>query len=326
MKRFLISNVLLLLSYYPLAHPGIGIVKDSKGNIFYTDLKRVWKIAPDGNKTIVVKGVHTHELFIDEQDNLYGEHLWYNGGLKDTWGHYAWCLKNSGELVKEIEPTEGFLTNYSFVRDSAGNMYWVERFTTSKIMKKNKKGEVIKVIEGKFGFIGWLFATKNGTVYFTENNKLRSSSPTGKLETVAENIGSRSTEFTMMGRNYDSYGIWTDAAENVYLAMPDSKSVIRISSSGKPETILSSNSSWPITSGLFDNAGNMWVLENSSTNEVRVRKIGQQPLATTNTATSSLSQAHLLITILTGAVVVILFLTTRMILSKRKNKTIQLSF
>jgi hypothetical protein len=324
-KIFLICTLLLFFSI-AFAHPGIGLVKDSKGNIFYTDLEQVWKIRPDGDKTIVVKGVHTHELYIDEQDNLYGEHLWYNGEAKDTWGHYAWCLKNNGELVKEIEPTAGFLTNYSFVRDSSGNMYWVERFTTSRIMKKNKTGEVTKIIEGKFGFIGWLFGTRNGTLYFTENNKLHRLSPNSRLETIAENIGCRSTDFTVMGRNYDSYGIWTDAADNVYLAMPDARKVIRISSDGKPETILNSNSSWMITSGLFDNAGNMWVLENSVTNEVRVRKIDQQNLAENNAGTGTMSQAHLRITIFVAAAVVILFFITRLVLNKRKHKTIQFSF
>ena len=241
MKKLLISHFLFLISLVIAAHPGIGIVKDSKGNIYYTDLKQIWKISLDGNKTAVVPGVHTHELYIDEQDNLYGEHLWYNGESKNTWGHYAWCLKNNGELVKEINPTEGFLTNYSFVRDAAGNMYWVERFTTSRIMKKSKGGEITKIAEGKFGFIGWLFAAKNGSLYFTENNMLHKLSHDDKsdsyrMETLARNLGSRSADFNVMGRNYTSYGIWTDAAENIYLAMIDSKKVIRIGADGKPET------------------------------------------------------------------------------------------
>ena len=325
-KKIFLTGSFLLIFCLVFAHPGIGIVKDSKGNIFYTDLKQVWKIDPSGTKTIAVKGVHTHELYIDDQDNLYGEHLWYNGEAKDTWGHYAWRLKNNGELVKEIEPTAGFLTNYSFVRDSSGNMYWVERFTTSRIMKKTKTGELTKLIEGKFGFIGWLFSTKNGTLYFTESNKLHRLLPNGQLETVAENIGSRSTDFTIMGRNYDSYGIWTDNADNVYLAMMDSRKVVRISSDGKPETIISSNSSWMITGGMFDDSGNMWVLENSVTNEVRVRKIDLQSLAASDTGSSKISQTHLLITIFIAVAIVVLFLIARMLLNKRKNKAIQLSF
>ena len=275
MKKYLVSCCLLLVFSTITAHPGIGIVKDSKGNIYYTDLKQVWRISSDGSKTVVVTGVHSHELYIDAQDHLYGQHLWYNGEAQNTWGHYAWCLKSNSELVKEIMPTEGFLTNYSFVRDSAGNMYWVERFTVSKIMKKSKRGEITKIAEGKFGFIGWLFAAKNGSIYFTENNKLHKlctrydgKSDNYRVETLAKNIERRSAVFTVMGHNYDSYGIWTDAAENIYLAMINSKKITRIATDGKTETILSTNSLWTVCSGVFDNNGNMWVLENSPTNEV----------------------------------------------------------
>lgn len=320
MKNFLVSIFLFLVSFAIAAHPGIGIVKDSKGNIYYTDLKQVWKISLDGSKTTVVKGVHTHELYMDEDNNLYGEHLWYNGEREDTWGHYVWCLKNNGELVKEIQPTKGFLTNYSFARDSVGNMYWVERFTTSRIMKKSKSGEVAKVIEGKFGFIGWLACAKDGSLYFTENNKLHRLSPNGQLKTLAVNIGSKSTDFSMMGRNYDSYGIWTDAADNIYLAMIDSKKVIRIGKEGKAETVINTNSTWTICSGLFDNNGDLWVLENSATNQVRARKIVKVQLANGKTASASTIEPHLLITIFTAAAVVLLFFVAKMILTKRKQR------
>ena len=320
MKKKIIFYLLFLISNFSQAHPGIGIVKDSKGNIYYTDLKQVWKISLDGNKTAVVTGVHTHELYIDQQDNLYGEHLWYNGESVNTWGYYVWCLKNIGELVKEINPTEGLLTNYSFARDSMGNMYWVERFTTSRIMKKNKSGEIIKLTEGKFGFIGWLICTKNGTLYFTESNKLHRILPGGKLETLADNVGSKSTDFSVMGHNYDSYGIWTDAADNVYLAMIDSKKVVRINADGKPETVLGTNSLWTVCSGIFDNDGNMWVLENSMTNEVRARKINKEDLEHNNIANDFTGQTHIFITIATGVAIIILFLLLKMILNKRRNK------
>jgi len=323
MKKLLVISYWLLVYSSLNAHPGIGIVKDSKGNIYYTDLKQVWKISSEGSKTKVVTGVHTHELYIDERDNLYGEHLWYNGEAQNTWGHYAWCLKSNGEWVKEIKPTGGFLTNYSFVRDTAGNMYWVERFTISRIMKKSKRGEITKIAEGKFGFIGWLFASKNGSLYFTENNKLHKLSPDGRsgryhIETLAENIGSRSADFTVMGHNYDSYGIWTDASENIYLAMIDSKKVIRIGADGKAEAIFGTNSLWTVCSGLFDDYGNMWVLENSLTNEVRARKITKQESG--NIPIDSTKGSHLVITIVTGLAIVLLFFVAKFILVKRRQR------
>ena len=324
MKSFLFFTLLFLVCPGITAHPGIGIVKDSKGNIYYTDLKQVWKISFDGTGTAVVKNVHTHELYMDEQDNLYGEHLWYNGESLDTWGHYAWCLKNNGELVKEIKPAEGFLTNHSFVRDTAGNMYWVERFTTSRIMKKSRNGEITKLIEGKFGFIGWLFASKNGSLYFTENNKLHrlsdGKSDSYRMETLAENIGNRSAGFTMMGRNYDSYGIWTDTTENIYLAMIKAKKVIRIGRDGKSETVFNSGSLWTVCSGLFDDYGNMWVLENSPINEVRARKIDKQELFGDNASNGPVSGQHLLMIIFTVLAIGGLFLTIKFIMVPRKQR------
>ncbi|TAL44944.1 MAG: hypothetical protein EPN92_08110, partial [Chitinophagaceae bacterium] len=302
MKKILISCFTLLVSCFVLAHPGIGIVTDSKGNIYYTDLKYVWKVTPDGKKSAVVSNVHTHELYMDAENNLYGEHLWYNGEKLNTWGHYVWCLKNTGELVKETEPTEGFLDNYSFVRDSAGNMYWVERFTVTRFMKKSPDGKVTKLAEGKFGFIGWIYATANGNIYFTESNKLQKLTPDGKLIVLADNLGSKSTDFSVMGHNYSSYGIWTDAADNIYIAMIDAKKVIRICPDGKAKNISGSNSLWTACSGLFDNDGNLWLLENSMTNEVRVRKISKEKLTGSGEPASQFTgRTHLLITTLTGA-------------------------
>ncbi|MDP9229560.1 MAG: hypothetical protein M3O67_02675 [Bacteroidota bacterium] len=52
---FLFLVMFLLFISHLFAHPGIGIVKDSKGNIYYTDLKHVWKISTDGNRTVVVR-------------------------------------------------------------------------------------------------------------------------------------------------------------------------------------------------------------------------------------------------------------------------------
>src|SRR5262245_46318780 len=84
--------LLLLLPLPAVAHPGVGIVQDARGNIFYTDLTQVWKISPDGRKTVAVPNVHTHELSLDMAGNLYGEHLWFDGATS-KWRHRVWMMR-----------------------------------------------------------------------------------------------------------------------------------------------------------------------------------------------------------------------------------------
>ena len=35
---------------------------------------------------MVIPNVHTHELYLDIGDTLYGEHLWYEGDRTGKWG------------------------------------------------------------------------------------------------------------------------------------------------------------------------------------------------------------------------------------------------
>ena len=100
--------------------------------------------------------------------------------------------------------------------------------------------------------------------------------------------------------------------------MLDSKKVIRIGADGKREIIFNTNSVWTVCSGTFDNNGDMWVLENSPTNEVRARKIHKQELAKGNIGITPATKPHILITIFTGMAIIVLFFSTRFILARRK--------
>src|SRR5262245_11944156 len=136
MWKLLSPLILLLCVVTAPGHPGVGIVQDSRGNVFFTDTKQVWKITPDGKKSVAVAGVHTHELCLDAKDNLYGEHLWYEGDAIKKWGHRIWCRKPDG-IVSDVFPArEGFLKDYSFVRDRADNMYWADRGQVTVIKKR----------------------------------------------------------------------------------------------------------------------------------------------------------------------------------------------
>ena len=103
--RSIAAFALAALFVPPLAgaHPGVGIVVDSRGNVFYTDLKNVWRVAPDGGRSIAVANVHSHELYLDAADNLYGEHLWYDGEKSNRWGHRVWRRSPDGQVTDIIK-------------------------------------------------------------------------------------------------------------------------------------------------------------------------------------------------------------------------------
>ncbi len=149
------------------AHPAVSVVIDSRGNVYYSDLKQVWRVAPDGKRNVAVPNVHTHELYLDAQDDLFGEHLWYEGERIDKWGHYVWKRSPDGKVSIVIPQREGFLRNYSFVRDRAGSMYFANDGRT-EILRRAPNGRVSVHARG-FRDIRWMHATPGGTVFLVDD-------------------------------------------------------------------------------------------------------------------------------------------------------------
>ena len=268
----------LFLASITWSHPGVGIVKDSKGNIYYTDLKQVWKIGRDGSRKIVVTGVHTHELYMDAKDQLYGEHLWYNGEELDTWGSYAWCLQPNGKLDTVVAIHEGFLEHYSFNRDMHGNQYWVERGPVSRIMKKMVTGNISVLTAGSFKDIRWIHVSPEGMIYFIDLLDPYSIDSNGKPVLLVKDLAKKPGPLSMHSERHSIFGLWTDHNKNLYAAIYSSKTVKKIDHEGKVSDLLYTSAAWSPTGGLFDDEGNLWLMEYNTANEVRVRKLTKKDL------------------------------------------------
>lgn len=260
----------MLLAQSALAHPGIGIVMDSRGNVFYTDLKQVWKIAPDGHKTLAVRSVHTHELYLDEHDNLYGEHLWYNGERLDTWGHCVWKYSVNGPFEKIIPDRAGYLTDFSFVHDDAGNWYRVDRDRECQtIYRTSRTGPEELHTRECFSKIGWLRITREGDLIFIQDHhRLRKMDKSGK----SKSVGFIASKGTM--------GLWDDAAGNIYTATYDDRTVRRFALDGQATEVYKTNLPWAPTGGLVAPNGDLWLLETNRQNEVRVERISKNGVKT----------------------------------------------
>jgi hypothetical protein len=259
---FILCNALAVL-----AHPSVGVVIDSHGNVYYSDLAQVWRIEPDGTKSVVVPNVHTHELYLDAQDSLYGEHLWYEGERVDKWGHYVWKRAPEGAISMVIPRTEGFLDNYSFARDQAGTMYFAAepaKPLRTELRWRTAAGKVSPMARG-FRDIRWIHATPAGTVFLIDDGDIVRVKG-GRVDRLATKLAPRGERHALMG-------LWSDGAENVYVADSANREVKRITPEGRVTTFARSRFPWTPTGGTFAKNGDLWLLEWSVMNGVRVRKV-----------------------------------------------------
>jgi hypothetical protein len=271
--------ILFLVNTLPShAHPGIGIVMDSKGNIYYTDLNHVWKLTPQGKKSIAVSNVHTHELYIDANDNLYGEHLWYEGKAIDRWGHRVWRLAADGTLADIVPARNGFREDYGdffFVRDGRGNMYWADRGDTTAIRKRSPEGITSIVAKAKFRDVRWMTVTPEGTVYLIDLYDLVRIMPDGSIHTVATGLAGWNLSRLSGPDRHAVMGLWTDTEGNVYAAVYAERVVKRMGADGRLEVVARCDFPWSPTGGIIGPDGDLWLLEYSITNAARVRRIGK---------------------------------------------------
>lgn len=279
MKKLLFI-IYILTSANAQAHPGIGIVTNSKGEIFYSDLFRIWKVSADGkNKTVVVPNVHTHELYMDKQDNLYGENLWYEGEATDKWGHFVWKYDANGKFTKVIPNTEGFLSNYSFTRDAQGNMYWIERGKKESILMKRSLDSKVSIVQTiKTTDVRWQYCQDDGTFFYIDDNDLFKIKDS-KVSTVSLNVDGVQSRNLSLTANHSVFGMWTDKSENVYVTIYEKREIRKILTNGKVSIVYTSPLGWHPTGGLFDKGGNLWVLENNDANQVRTIKVNQADLS-----------------------------------------------
>ena len=266
--------LLILTSNMAFAHPGIALVKDSKGNLYYSDLQQVWKVS-DGQRTLAVPNVHTHELYIDAQDNLYGEHQYTMAGTNDRFMHYLWVLRPNGRLDTVVSAKEAYIDiNFSLARDRWGNEYFTRQFLrrrdTTNIYKRTPDGRETVFVGGNFKGVSWLHPQDDGSLLFVRHNNVYRADSAGNLRVLAQGIGSPTASYTFAGNNPIVYGLWQDSADNVYAAVFSDQAVRRIAPNGKVSDVYRSSGAWTPIQGIFDNEGRLWILESSDKNEIRL--------------------------------------------------------
>lgn len=255
------------------AHPGVGIVRDAGGTVYFTDLADVWRIDAAGKKSVAVRGVHTHELWLDASGALYGEHLWYEGDATKKWGHRVWRLGPDGTLADVVPAREGFRTDFSFVRDAAGNGFWHEGDAAARFYVKSAAGAVsLRATCADCRDVRWTSAAPDGTLWFVDAGDLRAVAPDGRIRTLARGLSKKSLTQALVEDRHAIMGVWTGPG-GVYLARYATREVLRVAPDGRVVVAARSTFPWAPTGGTFAPDGTLWLLEATATNAVRVRRI-----------------------------------------------------
>lgn len=276
MNKFIIGCLIFFFSLPSVeAHPGVGIVMDTMGNIFYTDLIHVWKITPDGDRIIAVKNVHTHELYIDKMDNLYGEHEYYKGENIDKWGNYVWRLSKDGVFKKIIPEVEGFLENNTLVRDPQGNSYWAKRSEGYQIINiETPGGQNSALSTHKFQDIRWMhFSKTDHCLYVVDHLKIKKVTSSGDVEIIAGNLKDKKPPFEGVSDRHYIFGISTHTDKTVYVATFGAKKVKKIQPNGIITTEYESEAGWSPCGVLITPNNTRWIMEFSKNNTTRIVRI-----------------------------------------------------
>jgi hypothetical protein len=270
--RLFAALLLLIPGATAFAHPSVSVVIDSHGAVYYSDLHDVWRLSPDGTRSIVVPRVHSHELVLDSADNLYGEHLWYEGDATKKWGHRVWRRSPDGRIVDVIPATEGFLSHYSFVRDARGAMYWAERGTSTTIRRRTPDGVEHDIATGPFTDVRWMAATPDGTIFLIDDGRLVRIGPDGVTREIVHDLTSRSLSRLLVERRHSVMGLYADERGYVYVAQYGAGRVVRVDDGGHVTTVATSSMPWS-PSGMAVRNGALYVLEFSVDNRARLRTL-----------------------------------------------------
>jgi sugar lactone lactonase YvrE len=281
------------------AHPATGIVVDRQNRIYFSDLETVWRLNPDGSLSTFragVRGRHVHELFMDNDGNVYGADVSYEPATQ-KWISAVWKMTPDGNLSWLQEPSDNPKPGMSLWIDAAGNMYSVDQNnhtrTRTLLLRRAPDGTVTTLAGGayghtdgkgaaaKFSSVGGMTFGPEGSLYLTDGNAVRKVTMGGSVTTVARNLDFTTSEDRerLFSGNYGSLaGLAVDANENVYVADAGRRRLLKANTDGKIEVVHRAEPPF-FPNGVFVvHTGDVYVLEvgftlPNITSGPRVRKI-----------------------------------------------------
>jgi len=249
------------------AHPAWGIVVNSHGEVYYSDLETVWKIDRAGHKSVAraAGGHHVHELAIDDHDNVYG-------GDYDGTNTRVWKMTPSGN-VTFIDAT-GVWRDYSVDENEHLRQQTRILHHGTTLVAGGRFGHADGFREhAQFGHIVAL--TVADAIYVTDDPYVRRVTFDGHVTTIARDLdrphATNAIDFGyLMGLAVDRNGV-------IYVADFRNRRVLKIAH-GVVTTIATSPAPWSPTGVAIGRNGEIYALENGFRQpgkwlEPRVRRV-----------------------------------------------------
>ena len=230
-------------------HPGWGLVTTSSGDIYFTDILNgygnVWKIGKEGNAKIALSNLHSHDLFLEDREVLWGcDHRYLN--KTDEWESRVWFHSDSTgfrEYIPWEKGKEQFSGTNFIIRPDGSVIFDYENQLFLR------KGKEIKLASSfTWDRICTLHPTKDGPILISDSHErgtLYQMDSEGVVTTLA-------TDLKMVNPpnppypepRFDLFFGMSQKDDKVYICNSGSRRILEISPEGKVNTFYESQAPW----------------------------------------------------------------------------------
>ena len=275
MRTALLAAVLLLLFASPAAaHPSRGIAVAPDGRVYYSDLLRIWTIAPNGRVTLVRDsgGRHMHEIFLDRGGALYVEESDYNPGTQ-AYRAAIWRYAPGGRSGYVYGWTSRPAPGMGVFRDARGCTFQADQTRAKALVlyRLCPGGRLRRFAAAPdpprvlLSNIGGAAFGPDGSFLFRHGGTVHQLTSSGRLTTLAS------------GFAVENFGIAADSAGALYVVENGRRRILKVDRGGRRSIVAMSPPPWMPT-GVAPWRGSLYLLEATEyvrgrPERVRVRKL-----------------------------------------------------
>ena len=253
-----------------IANPGGSLVADRSGTVYFTGKEGVWMQRKTGEKKLVAAGLHVHQLRLDSNGVLYGDHQWYSDTRQLLIaGHYSWRYTEQAGVERISDSLPGTPKEQSLVQDAAGNRYALEAGIPSVIWQTDPAGNSVPIAEVSFSGLGPLHITQRGVLLFSNRDEVYALLPGDQPEKIAAGIGELNSVTGDSSRPVIQ--LWSDNRRNIYAAT--GTVIKKIDHRRFVTAVYQSAGGWYPAGGWVSDNGDFYVLEYNRAGEARVQFI-----------------------------------------------------